>query len=669
VESAGKVWCNSFSGSNDYIQVHGDILCDGTIGSITGDDISFNIAGGNDCNISGSGSFTASRLRKDDGINTGQNTNVTIDMDIRLTWSSSSGTVLYNNSGATSEFNVIINSGRIVRCSGPGSIACNVSIDGVDGTGGGNRGGTYTVYGTLEMDGALISMNDNTSGTKSTNVIIENGGTVKCRYISTGASTNSNVLRVKSGGKLNIFGSVDTIAATLNDVTWNGYSATNNTWDFQSGSTIEYSGATQQRVNGITSCSNFTVSGGGLKKLGNDFTVVGMLTLTNGRVQSDSYKLIHSSTAASDLTHTSGNASFIFGTYRRYLASNTSTYEMPVGLSSATAGYRRADVVNNNLSGLTYVDASVRSVTETGNNTDSRINCIQEGSTLTDVVGNSVWTMQPDVAPSSGTYGVRLYVNGTGLTAADDNTFCAVKRPDNSTDYADWNTFFTSTSIPAYGAAGRICNSGNGYAERLGYTSFSEHAIGKSPSNQPLPVGLSSFEVSCLEEGKVSVKWSTSTENNSSHFVVERSVNGNTWNVAGTVAASGYSQDVLNYEFLDRSESSVSYYRLVQVDLNGQETEYQPVSILCNSSELELVTLPNPSGQAFNIMYNALSAVSPVELQITDAQGKTLYSKSHAVSAGVNVFEITDFTVVPGTYFVKVTTTDGTAKVVRHQIF
>ncbi|MFO0494841.1 MAG: beta strand repeat-containing protein, partial [Flavobacteriia bacterium] len=339
VQSGGKLWCNSFTGNNDYIQVYGDILCDGTIGSIAGDDISFDIAGGNDCNISGTGSFTASRLRKDSDINTGQNSNVTIDMDVRLTWSSASGTVLYNNSGASSDFNVTINTGKNLRCSGPGSIACNVSIDGVDGTGSGNRGGTYTVHGTLDIDGALYSLNNNTSASaRTTNAIVKSGGLIKCRYIETGTSgAAGNTLRIENGGKLMIFGSVDTITATLNDITWNGYSATNNTWDFQSGSTIEYSGATQQRLNGITTCSNFIVSGGGLKKLGNDFTVAGMLTLTSGRVQTDAYELIHSSTAASDLTHTTGSASFIYGIYRRYISSNTSTYELPVGLSSATS--------------------------------------------------------------------------------------------------------------------------------------------------------------------------------------------------------------------------------------------------------------------------------------------------------------------------------------------
>ena len=668
VQLGGKLWCNSFSGNNDYIQVYGDILCDGTIGSTAGDDISFDIAGGNDCNISGTGSFTASRLRKDSDINTGQNSNVTIDMDVRLTWSSASGTVLYNNSGASSDFNVTINTGKNLRCSGPGSIACNVSIDGVDGAGSGNRGGTYTVYGTLDIDGALISMNDNTFNTKSTNVIVENGGALKCRYINTGASTNSNVLRVKNTGKLTIFGSVDTITATLNDVTWNGYSATNNTWDFQSGSTIEYSGATQQRLNGITTCSNFIVSGGGLKKLGNDFTVSGMLTLTNGRIQTDAYKLIHTSTSSADLTHTTGSSSFIFGTYRRYIASNSSTYELPVGLSSATSGYRRADILNNNLSGVTYIDASVRSITETANNIDSRLSTTQIGSSLTDVLGTSVWSLVPNVQPSSGTYGVKLFVANTGLSSADDNTFCAVKRNDNSTDYADWNTFYASTTIPSSGAPGRMYDSGNGYAQRLGYTSFSEHALGKTPANQPLPVELNMFDAFCQEKGKTTIKWSTATEHNTAYFQLDRSNNGLEWQALGSIGAAVNSDEEIQYNFEDRNNGGLLYYRLHQVDINGGEQMYGPVSVNCENNVYEINTFPNPSSDNFNVSIFSESDLVSCNLQVLDVKGMVVYVSTKSLNRGSNEYEIMCEKWLPGVYFIEVIFEDGNMYRKKHVV-
>ena len=123
------------------------------------------------------------------------------------------------------------------------------------------------------------------------------------------------------------------------------------------------------------------------------------------------------------------------------------------------------------------------------------------------------------------------------------------------------------------------------------------------------------------------------------------------------------------YEFNDRIESGIAYYRLIQVDVDGQETEFEPVSVICNSKEVELVTLPNPSGKEFTIMYSSLSGDEEVEIQISDAHGKSLLTKYVIVTEGVNLISIADFTGVSGTYFVKVTEADGSVKVVRHQIF
>ncbi|MFN5334080.1 MAG: T9SS type A sorting domain-containing protein, partial [Bacteroidota bacterium] len=330
IETGGKVWDNALSTispfGNTYIEVYGNIICNGVIGSPTGDDISFDIAGGTTCTISGTGSFTAARLRKDNTLNNASNASVIIDMNINLTWSSASGTVLFNDAGAASRLDVTVNSGKTVRCFGPGSIACNVSIDGTNGADGIECGGAYTIYGTLDVDGTFYAKNNN--NTNNTSLIIKNGGLVKCRYIDTGPSgTAGNTLTIESGGRLNIFGSVDTVAATLNQTTWNNFSTTNNTWDFQPGSTIEYSGNTRQTINGITQCSNFTVSGGSIKTVGNNFRVDGILTLTNGLLTTSSTNLL---TLSSTATCPGGGSfsSFVNGPMRK---EGSAAFRFPVG--------------------------------------------------------------------------------------------------------------------------------------------------------------------------------------------------------------------------------------------------------------------------------------------------------------------------------------------------
>jgi hypothetical protein len=254
------------------------------------------------------------------------------------------------------------------------------------------------------------------------------------------------------------------------------------------------------------------------------------------------------------------------------------------------------------------------------------------------------------------------------LSAADDNTFCPVKRTSGSTDYADWNTFETSTSIPSSGTAGRIYASGNGYAERNGYTSFSEHAIGKAPSNQPLPVELYSFTANCLGEDNVKLMWVTASENNSSHFVIENSVNGVDWNVAGIVNAAGTSQETLEYEFAFRTHSSLNYVRLKQVDKDGEEVIYPEISVVCSSNYNTLVTIPNPSGNEFTAVFDSEINDSSIEIQLTDIQGRDIFSKRFNVSKGLNFIALEGQTWPAGVYYLKVTAADGKVQLIRHRI-
>jgi uncharacterized repeat protein (TIGR02543 family) len=674
VDKGGKLWDNQFGGINTYVQIYGDIVCNGVIGDSLGDDIAFDIAGGNNCSISGIGSFTAMRIRKDDEIFPALNTSLTIEMDIRLLRPETSGTVLYNDANQPgtdligSLFNVSISPGVTVKCSGKGSAMSNLSIDGLIGADPENCGGLFVISGTLDIDGIVYCKNNNSA--KNTALNIKSGGVLKCRYIETGASgLAGNTLSIENGGKLIIFGSVDTSIAHLNNTTWNNFSNTNNTWDFQSCSSIEYSGTNEQKIHGITGCSNLVVSGGGLKVIGNDFTVKDLLKLVNGIVQTGNNKLIHESTNPSDLIHSASGSSFIFGTYRRYLGLNSFIYKFPVGLSSTSSGYRRMDLVNNYLNGVAYLDVSVFSIDEISNNIDERLICTQDGFSLKNVIGNVIWKLSPNTHPLGGTYGVRLFLDGTGLTSNDDNNFCAVKRADGLADYTAWDTFFATTIIPSHGTDGRIYGSGDGYAERTGYTSFSEHAIGLMQPIQPLPIELINFSVSCSENNNVNIHWSTASEHNSSHFVVEKLNAGLLWQELGEVSAAGNSIVPLNYYMEDRIASEITYYRLLEVDLNGEKLAFEPISILCKASDISLFTFPNPSHQKFKLIYHSVIDNYDVTIQITDAHGKEVYSISRSVYSGINNIPITELNLQPGVYFIHVFSPEGKDYVIRQYIY
>lgn len=204
-----------------------------------------------------------------------------------------------------------------------------------------------------------------------------------------------------------------------------------------------------------------------------DVNVTDTLKLENGIVTTGSNKLYLTNPLSGSLS-TFSDTSFINGNFRREIASNTDTYSFPLGYNTTSSSYYRADLINNNLVGASYIDANVNNITETGNNIDSRITTTQGNDLITDAVNTAIWNLTPDAQPSAGSYNVKLYTaNITGLT---DNMFFTLKRPNLSTDYADWNTFSSITSVPALNTPGRTVVSG--YAERGGLSSFSEFAIG-----------------------------------------------------------------------------------------------------------------------------------------------------------------------------------------------
>jgi Secretion system C-terminal sorting domain len=97
--------------------------------------------------------------------------------------------------------------------------------------------------------------------------------------------------------------------------------------------------------------------------------------------------------------------------------------------------------------------------------------------------------------------------------------------------------------------------------------------------------------------GDVQLNWYTITEQNTSHFIVERSFNGTQFELipaANRVMAAGNSTDRLNYTVLDRNvAAAVVYYRVKLIDNNGQVRVSNTIAVTQNISR-GLRVYPNP---------------------------------------------------------------------------
>jgi hypothetical protein len=116
-----------------------------------------------------------------------------------------------------------------------------------------------------------------------------------------------------------------------------------------------------------------------------------------------------------------------------------------------------------------------------------------------------------------------------------------------------------------------------------------------------LPVELLYFEGVAYATHNT-LKWSTASEHNSDYFQIERSIDGVEWKTIGTKTASGNSNTKIDYSFIDSFDDFViNYYRLVQVDYDGQYKIYGPISLDNTKSFKKVVKYINLLGQEVNL--------------------------------------------------------------------
>lgn len=156
VEAGGTLLANTNNTNPTYFDIFGNLVCDGTIGGTT-NGMGFDFEGATQV-VSGSGTMTVTRLRKDDSDN--NTTTVYFNKDIALNYG---GTCIYNNQTGTT-FNVIVGNGYTIDVDGSNGANGDVSIDDTDGISPSiEKGGSIKVFGTLNISGTLYARSDNAS--------------------------------------------------------------------------------------------------------------------------------------------------------------------------------------------------------------------------------------------------------------------------------------------------------------------------------------------------------------------------------------------------------------------------------------------------------------------------------------------------------------------------
>lgn len=173
-----------------------------------------------------------------------------------------------------------------------------------------------------------------------------------------------------------------------------------------------------------------------------------------------------------------------------------------------------------------------------------------------------------------------------------------------------------------------------------------------------LPVNLISFNAMLGNNNKVNLTWTTITEINVSHFVVEKSTNGNDFMDAGIVFAAGNSTDRLDYAFVDalaNTNDRVIYYRIRSVDIDGKSQLSQTRIIRLSKTEgpaISILAYPNPVTTDLRITIPASWQNKKVVYEVYSVNGSLTMKKENANSSQTETLNVSQ--AAPGVYMVRV---------------
>lgn len=203
----------------------------------------------------------------------------------------------------------------------------------------------------------------------------------------------------------------------------------------------------------------------------------------------------------------------------------------------------------------------------------------------------------------------------------------------------------------------------------LAFTGLTDLASSEFPAESTLPVSFG--DVAVKKAGaNAEVSWTTLSEFNNSHFIVERSSDAVSFKAVGTVAAKGNSSFTQNYSFTDLAVSgTVIYYRIKQVDVNGTSSYSKTVALRSGNARINNYTVyPNPFVNNVKVQIDAKEK-EDVMIRINNLTGQTLITKRVTVQAGNNIVVFDNLQQLQnGLYMLEVVTKDGkhTQKLIKN---
>lgn len=393
---------------------------------------------------------------------------------------------------------------------------------------------------------------------------------------------------------------------------------------------------------------NIKASSGTLTLTQGTVTTGGMFSSSGGNYTLTGNKVIVKNTSASSVP-TGSTLSYIDGTLRRYYATGAAgAYNWPVGVSTG-AGYQRALTTFTNITGTaSFIDVRFNRDLVSGGDWDTTYTQTAGTAECSTVYGygsfnNGSWLFLPDPTYPGNTFSYNATLYPLNVTNIYGSKFTIVKRP---------HTYPINSSSWILNG---VCDAGStsSAVTRTGMSGFSFMGVDQGPISTPIELlyftGKDMGDYNKLE-------WETASERDNDYFILEKSHDGVSFNELAKVDGAGNSTTNIYYSSNDEKPYiGVNYYRLRQIDFNGNEIKSDIVTLNNFSEGLMLSGIyPNPtsSNAEFSITSNKKDKFT---YKIIDNSGREIFNNEININAGSSIIEIPSASLAMGIYNVVIT--------------
>lgn len=497
------------------------------------------------------------------------------------------------------------------------------------GSGNGGNGSNYDFLSGASVQGNLTVSLGGTSRFRNTNAALTVVGDFSMNNTSTNTSILFNDLSV--GTFTLTAGLFNASSFNLNINNAGGWTQNGGTFT-PSTSSVNFNGLVDQSLNGsvATTFTNLSINNTGPNgvTLNQGAVVTGTLTLTEGNFITSSSNLL--TLNAGSTASGASSSSFVEGPMAK--VGNT-TFNFPVGKGGIY--YRPIQVSAISASSTIQAEYFYADPNGAGFNTSLK------DPTLNHVTKGEYWVINSPAI----TAGITLsWDSNSGIV--DDLVNLKVAGWNGSL----WKDLGNGGTIggvsPATGTIGTVA--------AVPLATYGAYTLASANANNPLPIGLSALTAEYGLSG-VEVRWTTETETNNDYFVVERTVDAETFEKVAQVKGAGTSTAQHVYFILDlKPLAGVQYYRLKQVDFDGRLSYSKLVSVEIPNTSVWSVS-PNPSsGNEFVVNFSVNDLGKPAFIKVQDMEGKEVFQLDAGVLSSSRIKIVPPLNLQPGLYVISI---------------